>query len=611
MAHIMNDNSDPNPFPLLGTVYGKGSGGSYVKQLSIDAANINVIASQIGTRSSTASVWGCPNLMHKLRMQCNGNSRTTQTADSKNLSSCGHELSSTQNRNLEQGCSVAASQVGSTPLNTGEPRKEKDENLPRFPAGGAGHDKKSIACKNDDYDDDDQIVFGSSDDDDLLDYNSDLVTSETSNQRCKRRNWFESFFDDLNKLNIEELNSTARKWHCPACKGGPGAIDWYRGLEPLMHHAVTRKTRRVKLHRVFAEFLNEETRKRGMSVAPVGVAFGRWQGLNERVKDYEIIWPPMIVIMNTRHEQKENGKWIGMGNQELLDHFKPYAALKARHSYGPQGHRGMSMLIFDDSTAGYLEAARLHKHFKEQGRDREAWKSNRFPFCSGGKRQLYGYMASKEDLEFFNQHSQGRSKLKFEMRSYQEMVEKKIGQINENNQQLEKCKDKMAKEQKHLQILAESVIWLSEELRKTTEKNRSMRQQNRFLLEENKEEMNSQEQFFMDQIKLFHQALDAKQGKFEKLQQANQEKVGQPNANLSAIKETHKTENIVCNVSLGDKEMEMEREKLIKSHEDKKAVLIKRCCEELLNLEKEFENELTQLMRKYKNNSDHPEANNS
>lgn len=61
-----------------------------------------------------------------------------------------------------------------------------------------------------------------------------------------------------------------------------------------------------------------------------------------------------------------------MGNQELVDCFSDYAALKARHSYGPQGHRGMSALIFEESTAGYLEAVRLHKHFKEQGRDREA-----------------------------------------------------------------------------------------------------------------------------------------------------------------------------------------------------------------------------------------------
>jgi len=96
-----------------------------------------------------------------------------------------------------------------------------------------------------------------------------------------------------------------------------------------------------------------------------------------------------------------------MGNQELLDHFNSYAALKARHSYGPQGHRGMSVLIFESSAAGYLEASRLHKHFIDQGRGRDAWDGNRVSFCTGGKRQLYGYMALKEDLDIFNQHCQG------------------------------------------------------------------------------------------------------------------------------------------------------------------------------------------------------------
>ena len=75
-----------------------------------------------------------------------------------------------------------------------------------------------------------------------------------------------------------------------------------------MYHAMTRKTRKVRLHRVFAELLNEETQKRGISVVPVDVAFGRWKGLNEKVKDYEIVWPPMVVIMNTRYEQEDNGK---------------------------------------------------------------------------------------------------------------------------------------------------------------------------------------------------------------------------------------------------------------------------------------------------------------
>lgn len=96
-----------------------------------------------------------------------------------------------------------------------------------------------------------------------------------------------------------------------------------------------------------------------------------------------------------------------MGNQELLEYFSSYAAVKARHSYGPQGHRGMSVLIFESSAGGYLEAERLHKHFAEQGTDRNAWNSRMVLFHPGGKRQLYGFMAVKEDLDFFNQHSQG------------------------------------------------------------------------------------------------------------------------------------------------------------------------------------------------------------
>lgn len=100
-------------------------------------------------------------------------------------------------------------------------------------------------------------------------------------------------------------------------------------------------------------------------------------------------------------------QWKGMGSQELLDYFSSYAALKARHSYGPQGHRGMSALIFEGSAAGYLEGLRLHNHFREQGRDRKAWDCSRVTFCPGAKHQLYGFMALKEDLAIFNQHSKG------------------------------------------------------------------------------------------------------------------------------------------------------------------------------------------------------------
>lgn len=95
-----------------------------------------------------------------------------------------------------------------------------------------------------------------------------------------------------------------------------------------------------------------------------------------------------------------------MGNQELLEYFDKYEALRARHSYGPQGHRGMSVLMFESSATGYLEAERLHRELAETGLDRNAWVRRRGMF-SGGVRQLYGFLATKQDLDIFNQHSQG------------------------------------------------------------------------------------------------------------------------------------------------------------------------------------------------------------
>lgn len=124
---------------------------------------------------------------------------------------------------------------------------------------------------------------------------------------------------------------------------------------------------------------------------------------------YEIIYTRTRVIMNC------NNQWVGMGNQELLDYFSPYAAVKARHSYGPQGHRGISVLIFEASAVGYAEAERLSKHFEDNGRDKKGWEQNRVPFYPGGQRQLYGYMAEMRDLDNFNYHCHGSLSLSIYM----------------------------------------------------------------------------------------------------------------------------------------------------------------------------------------------------
>ena len=97
-----------------------------------------------------------------------------------------------------------------------------------------------------------------------------------------------------------------------------------------------------------------------------------------------------------------------MGNQELLDYFGEYAATKAPHAYGPSGHRGMSVLIFESSAVSYMEAEHLHRHFVNQGKDRNAWQlNNKVRFVPAGKRLLFGFLASKEDMEEFNKHCHG------------------------------------------------------------------------------------------------------------------------------------------------------------------------------------------------------------
>ncbi|KAK7246834.1 hypothetical protein RIF29_41704 [Crotalaria pallida] len=222
--------------------------------------------------------------------------------------------------------------------------------------------------------------------------------------------------------------------------------------------------------------------------------------------------------MNTRSQRHLSEKWSGMGNQGLLDRFHNYAALKARQAYGPQGHRGMGVLIFDTSAAGYLEAVRLHKHFKEQGRDREAWNHCKNPFGPDGKRQLYGYLASREDMDIFNQHSRGRSRLKFEMRSYQEMVESNIKDINEDSRQLNYYKNKMVKEQMKSQVPKDSFCEASENLCLEIEEYRVVRGQTKEQNQQRKGKMGEHESFFQKQIQLIEQAI-AEADEFKKSQE--------------------------------------------------------------------------------------------
>ncbi|KAK9060606.1 hypothetical protein SSX86_021312 [Deinandra increscens subsp. villosa] len=441
-----------------------------------------------------------------------------------------------------------------------------------------------------DEDDDEELDES---DDELLsdDYDSDEVPK--THEEKKKNRWYADFFGTLDTLTLDQINEPTRQWHCPACQNGPGAIDWYKTLFSLVTHAKTKGSKRVKIHRELAAILEEELRIRGATLNPAGESYGQWKGLSDVVKDKEIVWPPMVVIMNTRLEQEENDKWTGMGNQELLDYFGSYAAVRARHSYGPKGHRGMSVLIFESSAVGYTEAARLSKHFEDEGTDRSVWERRPTLFHPGGKRKLYGFMATKHDMDIFNQHSHGKTKLKFEMVSYLEKVVNQLKQMNEDNQQLHWYKNKVVKEKMHSKALEESYGLVSQKLRKTEEENRIVRERTQQYHEQNKEEMDYQEQFFKDQLKVIQEARSAKEGHFDKLQQEER-------GTLDPQKRYGHMTFVFLDLKLEEmKEFEEEREKLMKTYEEKIAEMKSRYWKEQLEIEEGFNAELTQLMNRY------------
>ncbi|KAK9095793.1 hypothetical protein Sjap_021290 [Stephania japonica] len=497
--------------------------------------------------------------------------------------------------------------AGSSPSKAVKDAQEKDSDFSKhFPHGSVGEDDSGS--------ENDEVDMLEDSDDDILSDDFDSDGSVKSHGTRKKNKWFKAFFDEIDKLSVEEITKPSRQWHCPACRNGPGAIDWYRGLQPLVAHAKTKGASRVKVHRELAELLDEELSCRGASLIPAGEVFGKWKGLRGSVSDREIVWPPMTIVMNTKLEQDENGKWLGMGNQELLDYFSEYKAAKARHSYGPQGHRGMSVLIFESSAIGYLEAERLHKHFSEEGRDRDAWDRRRQLFYPGGQRQLYGYMAHKEDVDSFNHHCHGKSRLKYDMQSYIEMVVEPMKQMSEDNQQLVWFKNVAAKEQSNSKAFKESFDAVTEKLRETMEENRIVRQRTKMQHEQNKEEMDLQEQFFKDQITTLYQTLEEKERDFEEHLQKERKKVKESNVE-SRTKEERKLrqEEIARFIETQDKgveEFEAKRTEMTKmfdkkitdmeqKHMGEELAMKRRHREEELALEKEFTDLLTKLMEQY------------
>ena len=100
-----------------------------------------------------------------------------------------------------------------------------------------------------------------SDKDLMINDDCDSQGSNVSHETRKKNKWFKIFFESLDNLNLEEVNDPERWWHFLACRAGVGAIDWYSGMQPILSHAKTIRSKRVKVHYELAQVLEEELKR--------------------------------------------------------------------------------------------------------------------------------------------------------------------------------------------------------------------------------------------------------------------------------------------------------------------------------------------------------------
>eukprot|EP01018_Ginkgo_biloba_P000714 Gb_15253 [translate_table: standard] len=146
-----------------------------------------------------------------------------------------------------------------------------------------------------------------------------------------------------------------------------------------------------------------------------------FNGKRKPTSDDDIIWPPTVIIENTRLAKTDDGRWTGIGNAEMAQILRDIGHTfgRPKSAWGKEGHRGQVLVRYQPTLEGLKEAERLHEHFKANARGRDEW-GRVHPLWHGlpghegleegpdfvrvdeetnqQKRVLYGYLAVVSDM---------------------------------------------------------------------------------------------------------------------------------------------------------------------------------------------------------------------
>lgn len=173
----------------------------------------------------------------------------------------------------------------------------------------------------------------------------------------------------------------------------------------------------------------------------------RFQNDHKRVQndqiandDKSIVWPPVVIIENTRLSwDDEKKKWKGLASSDIqksLKNVENWEYAKVKPLFDTHGQKSSALVIFPATFEGYFEAEALNEQLERGGKGKDQWMkvrpqdlNPRSPrgfnspdlVSQDGKRILYGYLAQPEDIQRADPHKSG---LKWFVESFNEKVRK-------------------------------------------------------------------------------------------------------------------------------------------------------------------------------------------